>query len=120
MPGESITELIAALRREADVADFPIDEPVYRRVGRDPKDPILFAGSLDAPVCIVGRDLGKDEVAAGQPLIGAAGRLVRLGVLAAWGDHGGHEPQPQPGPPLQEALRYVMLTNTVPYKPPGN
>jgi hypothetical protein len=78
MRGESITELIAATRREAEAADFPIDEPVYRRAGRDPKEPILFAGSLDSPVCFMGRDLGKDEVAAGQPLIGAAGRLVRL------------------------------------------
>jgi uracil-DNA glycosylase len=120
MRGESITDLIAAARREAEVADFPIDEAVYRRAGRDPKDPILFAGSLDAPVCCVGRDLGKDEVAAGQPLIGVAGRLVRLGVLAARGNEAGHEPQPKPGPPLQEALPYVLLTNTVPYKPPGN
>jgi uracil-DNA glycosylase len=120
MPGESVTDLIAAARREADLAAFPIDEPVYRRASRDPKDPILFAGSLDAPVCFVGRDLGKDEVAAGQPLIGAAGRLVRLGVLAARGHHAGDEPQLQSGPPLQEALPYVLLTNTVPYKPPGN
>jgi uracil-DNA glycosylase len=120
MRGESITELVAAARREADRADFPIDEPVYRRAGRDPKDPILFAGSLDSPVCFVGRDLGKDEVAAGQPLIGAAGRLVRLGVLDAWGDRADPEPQPRSGPPLQEAREYAVRTNTVPYKPPGN
>lgn len=86
MSSESISELIAAVRREADEAEFPIDEPVYQRAGRDPKDPILFAGTLAAPLCVVGRDLGKDEVAAGQPLIGAAGRLVRRGVLAAWED----------------------------------
>ena len=120
MSSESIDELIAAVRREADAAEFPIDAPVYHRAGRDPKDPILFAGSLAAPLCIVGRDLGKDEVAAGQPLIGAAGRLVRLGVLKAWGDPKGAETQPTEGPPLQEALDYAVLTNTVPYKPPGN
>jgi uracil-DNA glycosylase len=116
MPGERMDDLIAAIRREADAAEFPIDEPVYRRAGRDPRDPILFAGSLEAPVCFVGRDLGKDEVAAGQPLIGAAGRLVRIGILSARDaaeavDVGGR---------LQEALRYALLTNTVPYKPPGN
>ncbi len=71
-------------------------------------------------LCIVGRDLGKDEVAAGQPLIGAAGRLVRLGVLKAWADPKGVETQPTEALPLQEALEYVVLTNTVPYKPPGN
>src|SRR3954468_6183056 len=121
MPGESVSDLIAAVRREADAADFPIDEPVYRRAGRDPRDPILFAGSLEAPVCFVGRDLGKDEVAGGQPLIGAAGRQVRLGVLAAWGDRElAAEAQPATGPDLQAVLGDVLLTNTVPYKPPGN
>ena len=29
MSCESIEELIAAVRREADAAEFPIDEPVY-------------------------------------------------------------------------------------------
>jgi uracil-DNA glycosylase len=120
MPSESVPELIAAVRRAADAADFPIDEPVYRRAGRDPREPILFAGTLDAKVCVMGRDLGKDEVAAGQPLIGAAGRLVRQGVLKAWGDPEAVQAQPAEGPPLQGALKYVVLTNTVPYKPPGN
>lgn len=120
MASETLSGLIAAIRREAESAEFPIDEPVYRRAGRDPKDPILFAGTLEAPVCFVGRDLGKDEVAAGQPLIGAAGRLVRLGVLSAWGDRPGAEGPSSEGLPLQGALRYVVLTNTVPYKPPGN
>jgi uracil-DNA glycosylase len=68
----------------------------------------------------VGRDLGKDEVAAGQPLIGAAGRLVRLGVVTAWGDPADPRPEASSEPPLQEALKHVVLTNTVPYKPPGN
>src|SRR5262245_44533188 len=117
---EKIAKLLEEVRREAERADFPIDEPVYRRAGRDPKDPILFAGSLEAPLCVVGRDLGKDEVSAGQPLIGAAGRLVRLGLLEA-GRDSGSTPAGDPGrPSLQDALRYAVLTNTVPYKPPGN
>jgi uracil-DNA glycosylase len=120
MAGESVSDLIAAVRAEADAAEFPIDEAVYLRAARDPNDPILYAGTLDAPVCIVGRDLGKDEVAAGQPLIGAAGRLVRLGVLSAWGDPTAVDPQTSTGLPLQGALEHVLLTNTVPYKPPGN
>lgn len=116
---ETIADLIQAVRREAEAETFPIDEPVYRRAGRDPIDPILFGGSLEAPVAILGRDLGKDEVAAGQPLIGAGGRLVRLGLLEA---HGQHVEGPRGKDPLslQEALAYALLTNTVPYKPPGN
>jgi uracil-DNA glycosylase len=116
----NIDRLLAAVRQEADRAEFPIDEPVYHRSGRDPREPILFAGSLEAPVCILGRDLGKDEVAAGQPLIGAAGRLVRRGLIAAWNPGGAEEPASPGNLPLQQALQYALLTNTVPYKPPRN
>ncbi len=116
---ETIADLIEAVRREAEAEAFPIDEPVYRRAGRDPIDPILFGGSLEAPVAIVGRDLGKDEVAAGQPLIGAGGRLVRLGLLAAHGEPVERSRVKDPLA-LQGALAYALLTNTVPYKPPGN
>ncbi len=123
MPRESLEDLVAAARREAEAAEFPVDEPVYRKNGRDPMEPVLCAGSVEAPLGIMGRDLGKDEVAAGQPLIGAAGRLVRLGILKAWGDEedvADSGAGSDAGPPLQAALKYVLLTNTVPYKPPGN
>lgn len=123
MPRESLEDLVAAARREAEAAEFPVDEPVYRKHGRDPIEPVLFAGSVDAPLGIMGRDLGKDEVAAAQPLIGAAGRLVRLGVLRAWGEieeSGESASGAGSGPALQSALKFVLLTNTVPYKPPGN
>jgi uracil-DNA glycosylase len=105
----TIERLIADAEAEARREPFPIDEPVYAKAGRDPLRPILFAGALDAPVAILARDLGKDEVAAAQPLIGAGGKLVRRGVVEA---HGG-------GPP-DDALKYALLTNTVPFKPPGN
>lgn len=120
MMTETIAELISAVRLETDRAEFPIDEPVYTRWGRDPKEPIFYAGSLEAPLCIVGRDLGKDEVRNGQPLIGAAGRLVRLGILKAFDDPAAAGIITPSHAPLQEALKYALLTNTVPYKPPGN
>jgi uracil-DNA glycosylase len=112
----TISALIAAVREEADRADFPLDRPVYQTAGREPTSPILFAGSLEAPVCVFGRDLGKDEVAVGQPLVGAAGRLVRAGVYRAL--HG--EPPAAADRRLDSVLDRVLLTNTVPYKPPGN
>ncbi len=112
----SIEDLIEAAAVEAAREAFPVDEPVYQKAGRDPRRPILFAGSLDAPVCILARDLGRDEVAAAQPLIGAGGRLVRAGIVAAWpSTTDGHEP-PRPG----RALDHALLTNTAPFKPPGN
>src|SRR3954451_20031811 len=79
----TVDDLIEAVRQEAIRGDMPIDREVYEQVDRDPVQPILFAGSLDAPVCFFGRDLGKDEVRHGQPLIGAAGKLVRVGILRA-------------------------------------
>ncbi|CAN5807162.1 hypothetical protein BH23PLA1_BH23PLA1_04290 [soil metagenome] len=112
----TVEELIKAIHEEALLADFPVDEPVYERAGKDPKRPILFAGSLDAPICAFARDLGKDEVLAGQPMIGAAGRLVRSGVhQAALG-----KPPPASDRQILGALEHILLTNTVPYKPPGN
>ncbi len=114
----SIEELCAEIRASASREDFPIDVPVYERFQKDPLEPILHAGSLEAPVCIFGRELGKDEVRLGQPLIGAGGKLVRQGLLRAWRSGGCAKVEP-PGE-LQAALRYALLTNTVPYKPPAN
>lgn len=112
----SIEDLIEAAAVEAAREAFPVDEPVYRRAGRDPGRPILFAGSLGAPVCVLARDLGRDEVAAGQPLIGAGGRLVRAEIVAAWpATIDADEP-----PRLEDALEHALLTNTAPFKPPGN
>ncbi len=112
----TIEALVAAVRKEAERAEFPVDTPVYEREKRDPLQPVLFAGNLQAPVCVFGRDLGKDEVAVGQPLVGAGGRLVRTGVYqAAFGE----EPT-KSNRRIEEALEHVLLTNTVPYKPPGN
>jgi uracil-DNA glycosylase len=111
-----MAELIESIHREAQRAEFPIDAPVYEKVEKDPKRPILFAGSLEAPICVFGRDLGKDEVAAGEPLIGAGGRLVRAGVYQAY--HG--KLPPKSDRRLDSVLDRVLLSNTVPYKPPGN
>jgi uracil-DNA glycosylase len=118
---ETIDDLIRSVKLEAERSEFPIDVAVYDRAARDSKTAILFAGSLNSSTCIVGRDLGADEVHAGQPLIGAAGRMVRKGIARAWcsvakrvenfqADDLDHD----------EVLRHVLLTNTVPFKPPGN
>ncbi len=112
----TIAQLARAVQHEAERADFPIDREAYERHGKDPTEPVLFAGNLDAPVAILGRDLGKDEVAVGQPLVGAGGRLVRVGIYE-W-KHG--EPPPRSDRKIESALDLALLANTVPYKPPGN
>ena len=112
----TMRQLIAAIHAEATRESFPIDTAVYERAKKDPLAPILCAGSLEAPVCVFGRDLGKDEVAAGEPLIGAGGRLVRTGVCLAWEG----EAPAKTDRRVERALEHVLLTNTVPYKPPGN
>lgn len=112
----TMDELIDDVRREAEREEFPVEKEIYERAKRNPAVPILFAGSLTAPICVLGRDLGKDEVASGEPLIGAGGRLVRVGIYEAW--HG--EPPPKSDRRVEAALGHSLLTNTVPYKPPGN
>jgi uracil-DNA glycosylase len=112
----TIAQLIEAVHQEALRAEFPVDRAVYEKSGKDPTQPVLFAGSLEAPVCVFGRDLGKDEVAVGQPLVGAGGRLVRAGIYEWTHD----EPPPKSDRRVEAALDSALLTNTVPYKPPGN
>lgn len=114
----SIDDLVEAVRKEANREDMPIDREVYEQAHKDPLQPILFAGSLDAPVCFFGRDLGRDEVRNGQPLIGAAGRLVREGIVRA--HRGDGQEAKHSRIQLEKALDHALLTNTVPYKPPGN
>lgn len=107
--------LLAEIEAEARREEFPVDREVYEKVNRDPMVPIAYAGNLDARICSFGRDPGRDEVRHAQPQIGAAGRLVRTGILEAVGV------TPPPGDRyLESALDYVFLANTVPYKPIGN
>lgn len=112
---ESPQPILDAIQVEAERAPFPIDIEVYERAGRNPMTPIAFAGSPKARICSFGRDLGRDEVRLAQPQVGAAGRQVRLGVLEAAGIA-----VEGAGKYLEAALEHVFLSNTVPYKPPGN
>lgn len=111
----TINELLAEIEAEARSAPFPVDCDVYEKVGRDPLVPVAYAGNPHARICSFGRDLGKDEVRYGQPQVGAAGKLVRRGVLEA----AGLSPD-RSDKQLEAALEHVYLSNTVPYKPPGN
>jgi uracil-DNA glycosylase len=110
-----IATLIAQVQLEAQREEFPIDVPVYKAAGLDPTYPILYAGNLKSNLCFFGRDLGKDEVFAREPLIGAAGSLVRQGLFQAI-----YNQQAKSKKDLQAICDRVLLTNTVPYKPPGN
>ena len=111
-----IANLISQVQQEAQREEFPIDVPVYKSAGMEPTEPILYAGNLDSPLCFFGRDLGKDEVHARQPLIGASGTMVRQGFYYAV-----HNDKASTREALDDnTIDRVLLTNTVPYKPPGN
>ncbi|AFY77210.1 MAG: uracil-DNA glycosylase [Hydrococcus sp. C42_A2020_068] len=110
-----VDTLIEQVRQEAEREPFPIDVDVYKAAGKEPTQPILYAGNLKSQICFFGRDLGRDEVIAGQPLIGAAGTLVREGFYWAM-----HHQKPKGRKDLNSVCDRVLLTNTVPYKPPGN
>ena len=111
-----IATLISQVKQEARREEFPIDIPVYKSANLEPTEPILYAGNLQSPLCFFGRDLGKDEVHARQPLIGASGTMVREGFYYAV-----HRQKAPSRKDLDNTtLDRVLLTNTVPYKPPGN
>ena len=110
-----IDTLIEQVRQEAAREPFPIDVDVYKLAEKEPLQPILYAGNLKSQICFFGRDLGRDEVYSGQPLIGAAGRMVREGFYWAM-----HQQKPKGKKDLETICDRVLLTNTVPYKPPEN
>ena len=110
-----IQTLIAQVKQEAEKSEFPIDIPVYEASNLEPTQPVLYAGNIKSPLCFFGRDLGKDEVKARQPLIGAAGTKVRQGFYEVIHGEISHSVEE-----LKSVCDRVMLTNTVPYKPPGN
>lgn len=110
-----IAHLIQQVRQEAEREPFPIDVDIYTAARKAPLAPVLYAGNLKSQLCFFGRDLGRDEVFAGQPLIGAAGTLVRDGFYQAWQGHKAKSKQE-----LHRVCDRLLLTNTVPYKPPGN
>ena len=111
----AIETLISQVKQEAEREEFPLDVPVYQAAKLEPTMPVLYAGNLQSPLCFFGRDLGKDEVFARQPLIGASGTMVREGFYYTIHQQKASSPQD-----LQTICDRVLLTNTVPYKPPGN
>lgn len=111
-----LEKLIAGIRAAAAKGGMSIDTEVYERASRDPLDPVLFAGSLDSRLAFLARDLGRDEVLLGEPLIGGAGRRVRR---ALYRRIHGKEPSAS-NVRMEDAVSRVLLTNTVPYKPAGN
>lgn len=115
MEDSGLKSLLSDIQTEAKRASFPLDIATYTDVGKDPTYPILYAGNLNSAICFFGRDLGKDEVKAGQPLYGASGTQVRKGFYRLMhGEAAGNRQQ------LDSICERVLLTNTVPYKPPGN
>ncbi|AFZ54306.1 uracil-DNA glycosylase family protein [Cyanobacterium aponinum AL20118] len=112
---QPIENLIDQIQKEAQREEFPIDIPVYKNCEKDPTKPILYYGNLKSNICFFGRDLGRDEVKAGQPLIGAAGQLVRQGFYKAI-----YQEELINEEKLASIKERLILTNTVPYKPPEN
>ena len=111
----SLEELISLAQREALRGEMSIDLETYQRLGRDPSIPLIGGGSVGASIGFFGRDPGRDEVRHMEPLIGAAGQLVRAGVHRAL-----HGTEPPDFAASQALASEVFFSNTVPYKPLGN
>jgi uracil-DNA glycosylase len=115
----TLAALAAAVEREARRARFDVCADTYRAAGRDPAVPILCAGSLDATFAALGRELGREEVLVGEPLVGMGGRRFRRALHDAL-----LAPASGPAPKSERrfaaVLDHVLLTNTVPYRPVDN
>lgn len=107
-------ELAAAMRTLARGLD-QLDIAAYESCGRDPSEPIIGLGLANAPLCVMGRDPGREEVRLAQPFVGEAGQLLRAGL------HGHlHPGEPYGFETGIAAGAGLFWMNTVPYKPLGN
>jgi uracil-DNA glycosylase len=107
--------LAADVEREARRAPFDVCAETYAAARRDPNVPIVCAGSLSARWCAVGRELGRDEVMQGEPLVGTSGRRLRRAVHEAL-----HGPAPKEERAFERVKDDVLLANLVPYRPVDN
>ena len=113
--GHDLASLRALARGEAAKGDMAVDVAAYTRHDRDPLEPLIGGGQSEAAVGFLGRDPGRDEIRWMEPLIGAAGKLVRAGI------HRCKKGVPPPDFEAERAMsREVFFSNTVPYKPLGN
>lgn len=111
--------LVREITAEARRAPFDVCLATYAEAGRDPHVPILCAGDPAAPFCALGRELGRDEVLAGEPLVGMAGRRFRRAFHDAVRPPGS-APAPKSERRFPAVLERALLTNLVPYRPVGN
>ncbi len=115
-PGtDPLTRLCAAIEAEARRGPFDVCVETYEAAGRDPAVPIVCTGRLDASTCLVGRELGREEVHAGEPLVGMGGRRLRRALHEALVG-----PAPKSERRFDSVLEHVFFTNLVPYRPVGN
>lgn len=112
---DALARLAAEIEREARRAPFDLALDTYAEAGRDPRAPILCAGSPSAKWCAVGRELGREEVLRGEPLVGTSGRRLRRAA---------HDALRGSAPKAEREFRAVLgdlfLTNLVPYRPVDN
>jgi uracil-DNA glycosylase len=112
---EALARLTADVEAEARRAPFDVCGDTYRDAKRDPCVPIVCVGSPSARWCAVGRELGREEVHAGEPLVGMGGRRLRRAL---------HESLVGPAPKEERAFRRVLddvlFANLVPFRPVGN
>ncbi len=112
---DSAARIAADIEREARRAPFDLALDTYAEAGRDPRVPILAAGSMSARWCAVGRELGREEVLRGEPLVGTSGRRLRRAVEEAL-----RGPAAKTEREFRTVLDDVLLTNLVPYRPVDN
>ncbi len=113
---EELHNLLKRIRKVAEQTDMPIDKSVYDKCSKDHLEPILYGGTINAGMGVLARDLGKDEVINGEPLIGAGGQKLRRILSEYYTGKVSAKTEVH----HKEAMNHIMFTNIVPYKPIGN
>lgn len=113
-----LTEIYNKVEKEACKGEIPIDEEIYNLCNKNPHIPIIYTGNLNAKIGFLARDLGKEEVLKGQPLIGSAGKIVRKTLYEYFSNENLINIDNIINSEI--ILNKVLFTNTVPYKPIGN
>ncbi|MEO6984431.1 MAG: uracil-DNA glycosylase family protein [Paralcaligenes sp.] len=93
-----------------------LDRSAYAAVGKDFSVPVMGLGSPNAALCVMGRDPGRAEIAAGAPFMGPSGRVLRRMLTAPTTAHSTDGERTRGNRPPTS----LFWLNTVPYKPIAN
>lgn len=98
-----------------------LDRSAYAAAGKDSLVPVMGLGLPTATLCIMGRDPGRAEIAAGAAFMGPSGRVLRRMLMEQTAARStGDKSADGEGTGCNRPPASLFWLNTVPYKPIAN